>query len=140
MTLGEYIINYCNSHGISKRQFADMCGVTSGYISMVVNNVNPKTGKPLKPTIETYMKFASAMGMSVDQLFGEIEDSPVSLVLPTREEDEELWQIREDFRRNPELRTLHSLTRNATKKEVKQVEAFIRAIRSSNDYEEDDTP
>ena len=55
-------------------------------------------------------------------------------------QDDEYWQIREEFRRNPELRTLFSLTRKASKTELKQMEAFIRAIRTSNDYDETDTP
>ena len=55
-------------------------------------------------------------------------------------DDDEMWQLREDFRRNPELRTVLSLARNASKKEMKQIEAIIRTLRSSNEYEEDDTP
>ena len=65
-------------------------------------------------------------------LYSEKEVMPIET-----KEDEELWQIREDFRRNPELRTIHSLTRNATRQELRQVEAFIRAIRSSNEEDTD---
>lgn len=52
------------------------------------------------------------------------------------DEDDEIWEIREDIRRNPELRTLFDLQRKATKSELRQMEAFIRAIRSSNDHED----
>lgn len=51
--------------------------------------------------------------------------------------DDEVWQIREEMRRNPELRTLYDLQRKATKTELKQIKAFIRAIRSDGHEEED---
>ena len=54
--------------------------------------------------------------------------------------DDELWQMREDMRRNPELRVLYDLQRKATKSELKQMTAFIKAIRSSNEAEDDDDP
>lgn len=52
--------------------------------------------------------------------------------------DDELMQMREDMRRNPELRVLFNLQRKATKSELKQMTAFIKAIRSSNETEDDD--
>ena len=52
------------------------------------------------------------------------------------DDEKDLWQMREDIRRNPELRTLFDLQRKATKSELRQMEAFIRAIRSSNDHED----
>ena len=48
-------------------------------------------------------------------------------------DDSELWQIREDFRRNPELRTIHSLTRNASNAQLRQLEGIIRALRGTDD-------
>ena len=47
--------------------------------------------------------------------------------------DDELWQMREDMRRNPELRVLFDLQRNATKAELKQMQAFIKAIRGTDE-------
>lgn len=82
MRLGEIIADYCRDHGLSYRQFALQCGVTNGYISMVVNGANPKTGKPLKPTIESYSKLAAGMGMSTNELFEMMDDAPVSLAPP----------------------------------------------------------
>lgn len=65
-------------------------------------------------------------------LYSEKEVMPIET-----KEDEELWQIREDFRRNPELRTIHSLTRNATSQELRQIEALIRVLRSGNEEDTD---
>lgn len=168
MTIGQIIERYCSEHGMSYRQFAERTGLTSGYISMLVNNRNPKTGKPPIPTVETYRKIADAMGVSLNDVLQETEkDTPTyfntvtqapqtpsqskydnlakaivdKLIeadgLTTLDDDDEILQMREEMRRNPELRTMLSLTRGATKKQMKQIETFIRAIRSTDDYDED---
>lgn len=82
MKIGEIITKYCNDHGLSYRQFALQCGVTNGYISMLINGANPKTGKPLRPTVETYAKLASGMSVDLNELFNMMEDAPVSLAMP----------------------------------------------------------
>ena len=173
MTLGEVIAKYCKAQGLSFRQFAEKSNLTSGYISMLVNNKNPNTGEPPAPSIKTYEKVANAMGISLRDLLYETESenptyyhsvsgevsrqsqkdtsakyrslaNEIVRALSKSDDmdllDDDLWQIREDMRRKPELRTLWDMQRNATKQELKQMEAFIRAIRSSNDYEGDDTP
>lgn len=69
MTLSDIVREYCKEHGVSYRRFADMCGLTSGYITMLVKGENPNTGKPLRPTIDTYVKLADGMGITVSELF-----------------------------------------------------------------------
>ena len=172
MNIGEIISKYCDDHGMSFRQFADKSGLTSGYMSMLVNNKNPKTGKPPVPKIKTYQQIADAMGITINELLAQTENGTPSTyhVIPAgaakgmqatveasykgladaiveklRQSDDlgivaddELMQMREDMRRNPELRVLYDLQRKATKSELKQMQAFIKAIRSSNEPEDDD--
>ena len=77
MTVGEVISKYCDTHGISFRQFAEKSGLTSGYVSMLVNNRNPKTGKPPVPKIKTYQQIADAMGITMNELLAQTEsDTP----------------------------------------------------------------
>ena len=83
MKLGDIIDNFCKSHGFSYRQFAEISGLTSGYITMLVQNKNPKTGKPLKPTLETYKKIVIAMNMGLDELFDIMDDAPIDLTPDT---------------------------------------------------------
>lgn len=79
MTIGEYIKNYCKSTGTTNKHFAEKCGVTKGYISQLINGRNPKTGKPITPTIETYIRIAEATNITIDELFDIIDDVPVAL-------------------------------------------------------------
>ena len=73
MTVGEMIKKYCDEHGLSYRQFAGLSDLTSGYISMLVNNRNPKTGKPPIPTLTTYQKIADAMHVPFDVVLRETQ-------------------------------------------------------------------
>lgn len=75
MTLGEYIKSYRASHSIGQREFAQMCGISAGYVSMLENNKNPKSGRPLSPRIEIYQQVAAATGIGLDGLIAIIDDN-----------------------------------------------------------------
>lgn len=169
MTIGALIQQYCDQHGITNQQFSESCGLSKGYISMLINGKNPKTGKPPVPTVKTYQRIAEAMGLSINELLTQTETDTPSYyhVIPARQSgqaaddrqqsyrgvadaiveklresadltvaDDELWQMREDMRRNPELRVLYDLQRKATRQELRQMEAFIRAIRTGGDNDD----
>lgn len=75
MTLGEYIKSYRAEHNIGQREFAQMCGISAGYVSMLENNRNPKSGLPLSPRIEIYQQVAAATGVGLDELIAIIDDN-----------------------------------------------------------------
>lgn len=79
MTLSDLVVSYRTSHDLSQRQFAKLCGLSNGYISMVEKNLNPKTGCPLIPSIIALDKIASAMGISLTELFTCVDDLPLDL-------------------------------------------------------------
>ena len=126
MTLGEYIIKYRSDHGLSQRQFARMTGLSNSYISMIERDCNPSSGKPITPTMAAFRSIAAAMGMSVDELFAIIDDTPVNT--EDCDPDDELWELRETLRRRPEMQTLFSLTNNASAADVRQEIKIIEAL------------
>lgn len=128
MTLREYITAYCNSHGLSQRQFAAQCDLTNGYISMLMSGVNPKTGKPIRPSIDTFMKLAKGMGISLNVLFQEIDDMPVSL---TVQDDDDIWYELESIRRDPERRKLFSHAAHSTIDEIREANAILEALKNT---------
>lgn len=87
MRFGELIQAYIKYNYMTYRQFSDMCGVSPGYLSMLINNNNPKTGKPPIPSLSTYMSIGRAMNMTLDELFTRIDDAPVSLSLEVDDSD-----------------------------------------------------
>ena len=83
MTLGNYISNYLKEHKISQRQFATNCELSNGMISMLQNEKNPETNKPIKPSITTLKKIASGMGISLNELLENVDD--MEALLPIEE-------------------------------------------------------
>ena len=95
MKLSAVILKYRDEMKISQREFARRCGLSNSYISFIENEVNPKTGKPMVPTLEQYQKIASGMNMTVQQLFDLLDDeapvdlhkpAPVDSVIPKNDE------------------------------------------------------
>lgn len=90
MKLSQIVIDYRNRMQISQREFARRCDLSNSYISFIENEFNPRTGRPIVPTLEIYKRIASGMNMSVHQLFGILdEDAPVDLGIssPVKDDD-----------------------------------------------------
>lgn len=85
MRLGELICEYRESHDLSQRQFADICKLSNGYISMLERGVNPNTGRPITPTIPQLKKLADGMGTTIAEIIEKVDDMPVDLILTGEE-------------------------------------------------------
>lgn len=81
MTLADYISKYRADHGLSQRKFAEQCGLSNGYISMLEKGLNPNTNKPIVPSLLQLQKLADGMNTPLMQLLEEVEDIPVDLSL-----------------------------------------------------------
>lgn len=79
MTIGEIMKRYRDEHSLTMRDFAKGAGISSGYVSMLENNRNPRTGKPVTPSLDVIVNIAEYMGMTVDELISVAEDQPVRL-------------------------------------------------------------
>lgn len=79
MTLSELLIKYRREHGLSQRQMAAQCNLSTGYISLIEKTINPQTGKAMIPTLTVLNKLAKGMGITIDNLFSICDDMPVSL-------------------------------------------------------------
>ena len=78
------------------------------------------TGKST-PTSEYVQTLAGYFGVSTDYLMGSDDtDTP---------EQAEMAELLEEIRRNPELRTLFSISKHATPDEVRQYIRLIKALR-----------
>ena len=67
MTLGDVIAEYRRTHGLSMAKFAEMSGISKGYISMLERNKTSRGEEP-SPTIDVYRNVASAIGIDFDAL------------------------------------------------------------------------
>lgn len=79
MKLGDLIVEYRTINKLSQRQFADKCGLSNGYISMLERGINPKTQKPITPTIPQLKKLADGMVMTISEILEQVDDMPIDL-------------------------------------------------------------
>jgi transcriptional regulator with XRE-family HTH domain len=101
MYIGNIVKKYRADNKISLREFAEICGVSHGYIGMLESGKNSKTGEPIIPTIAMMKKIAHGLGLSVNELIAKCDDMPVSLSDETKipeelklsEEEEEILQL-----------------------------------------------
>lgn len=83
MFLGEYIYNYRMENKITLKQFSERSGLSLAYINQLENNKNPKTGRSIIPSPETFLKVAKAMNMDVDELFRTVDQNqPIHIGSP----------------------------------------------------------
>lgn len=74
MTLGDVIKSYRDENKVSMEYVANLCGITKGYVAMLEKNVNPKTGRPVKPTIETIVKVCNGLHLDFNSVFDSLDD------------------------------------------------------------------
>lgn len=73
MKIGSVIKEYRITHDLSMQEFADKCGLSKGYISMLEKGTHPQNNKEIIPSIDTVQKVATAMGISIDALLSMVD-------------------------------------------------------------------
>lgn len=66
MTLPNLVKTYRKQNNLTMQEFADRCGLSKAYISMLEKGKHPQNATNLRPNIETLDKLAKGMGMSFD--------------------------------------------------------------------------
>lgn len=74
MTLGQIIRTYREENHMSMDDFSKSSGLSKAYISQLENNLNPKTGEPPLPSINSIKKAANGMFMTFDELFSQLDN------------------------------------------------------------------
>lgn len=77
MTLGDVIAEYRKITGMSMERFAELSGMSKGYVSMLERNKTQRGDEP-SPSFEKYRDVAKAIGMDVDELIRKV-DGKISL-------------------------------------------------------------
>lgn len=77
MTLGELIRVYRSEHNMNMQEFANNCGLSKAYISILERNINPSTGKPPIPSLETIRSIAKTLHMDFNDVIAALDDDQV---------------------------------------------------------------
>lgn len=82
MKLKDLLVQYRTTNKISQREFARRAELSNSLISIIEMGINPQTGKKMKPDPETYKKIASAMGISLHELFKQLDEDEIINIKP----------------------------------------------------------
>lgn len=104
-TLGTIIRNYREEHGLSMDSFAQLSGLSKGYISMLEKNVNPRTGKAITPSLDTYNSVAKALNVDLDMLLSMV-DSNEEVFLRSTPLPKNILQVKYPTRKIPLVGTI----------------------------------
>lgn len=74
MKLGEWLKMYRDRNNMTMQDLAAACGFSKAYIGMLEKSINPTTGKPVSPTIQTLDKIAKGTGQDIDSLLKYLDD------------------------------------------------------------------
>lgn len=86
MTLGEIVKQYRVKHNLSLRDFSKLCGLSNGYISMLEKNENPRSKKPIVPSLDTVRVISEAVGISLDDLLEMMNGQEITLKAVKKED------------------------------------------------------
>ena len=111
MSLEDILRQYREAENLSMQEFADRCGLSKGYISMLEKGHHPQNSRALVPSLNTIKALANGMNMTVDSLLSAMDgDTLVSInnPAPVRDEFELTYneqQLIRDYRKSsPEIR------------------------------------
>lgn len=118
-TFGGNLKYYRILREMSMRDLGDLSGVATTTISTYENG-----GKT--PSPETVVSLAKALGISASELIPDMQTNKNVL------DDFNMNGYLDDLRERPELRTLFSISKNATKDDVDQALAIIDTLKKKN--------
>lgn len=74
--LGIAIRKFRTERGLTEQQFADMVGLSKGYISMLEHGKNPRSGRPISTSADTFIKIRNVIGAEANKILnGQMADS-----------------------------------------------------------------
>ena len=128
MMLGDLSRQYREEHGLSQRQFAQICGLSNGYISLLELGYNRKTGKPVSPMLTQFHKLAKGMGMTVDDLIRILGDDVVLDMSASDDEFGESATGDDDGQANPVDTEIKALLSRLSPKKAQEALNYLRYL------------
>ena len=124
MKLGSIIKDFREQNNLTMQEFANISGLSKGYISMLEKGKHPQNNREIIPSIETVSKIATAMNLSLNELLESIDSSQqIRLATPL--------VVREDAPPyNVDTIAAHHDDEDWTEEELAEIEEFKRYVKS----------
>lgn len=120
MELQEYIKTYRKEHSLSMQEFADRCGLSKGYISMLESGKHPQNKRQIVPSIDTCAKLAAGMNMTLDELLRKIDGNTTVGIAEAQKEEA---PPEDDF---PQVRMIARAGRRMTEEDREKMLQLIK--------------
>ena len=111
--LSQRLLDLRKSRGYSQAQVAMKLGISQGAISQWEHGITV-------PAAEQLLSLADIYGISVDEILGR--------PAPVQNTDDEAWEIREQLRRNPDMRILFDAASKATPEHIRAVATLLKQL------------
>lgn len=105
----------------SAKRLAELSGVSQTMISRILRG-------EAAPTTATLEILCNGMGITLEDFFA--SDS--------KQNDDEIWRLREELRRRPGMRTLFMASKNATEEDLMRAVRIIEALKKESGYDDDE--
>ncbi|AVX21639.1 Helix-turn-helix [Carboxydocella sporoproducens DSM 16521] len=154
--LGEYIRNKRKERGLSLRECARMCDISHSYLDSLEKGKDPRTNKPVSPTIDTLKKISKGLGVPINELLeaADIKTDPNHLgrtdemeaieeataraekmIADAVADDPELLEFWQELTKRDDLQLLFKQVRDLPPVTIKRI---IRYIKMVEDEEADE--
>ncbi len=136
---GSLIAELRRERGMSQEEFAAAIGVKKQTICHYEHNRR-------KPGYETLEAIADVFNVPIGFFLSEEEQRKKlgriyrtyniaeEKVVSYEDCDEDVWELRESLRRNPDMRVLFSTAKDATPKQLRQAVAILNALKENDEH------
>lgn len=128
MTLGDIIYKYRKENHFTMEYVANLCGITKGYVAMLEKNVNSKTGRPVKPTVETISKVCKGLNMDINEVFELLDDDYEIIVPAVKKNNGVAADITLKMIENPELTVVMEKVSKLNSKQLATLSLFLDTL------------
>ena len=107
------------SRGLSQLELAEKLGVSRSTVAM-------------------WEKGAREPNIDMLEAIADVFNVPLNSLISSDKEDDEIWELREQLRRKPELRMLFMASKNAKKEDLLRAVRIIEALKRESGYGDDE--
>lgn len=126
--LSERLMQIAAEKQLSTRDIANATGASKSAIQRYLS------GERENVPLSFVQAFARAYNVDASYLMGWTDDRRGVQA----EAEDEIWELREQLRRRPEMRTLFMASKNATKEDLLRTIQIIEALKKASEYGNDD--
>lgn len=117
MTVSERLRELMQKAGIpSAKQLSVASGVSQTMISKILRGES-------SPTVSTLEMLCEALRISTTEFFAGVDDE---------RQGDDLWELREEFRRNPDLNMLFSMAKGATREDIIKTVKMLKVMKGDD--------